>query len=196
VIGIRIRHNARPGVFTESPAVKQLRYAGSLALNETAKIVARATERRIDEAFDKPTPFTQRSTAILYANRANLKASVIIKDAQARYLTIQEVGGKRTPQRRAIVVPVNARLNAYGNLSRKQVQRLLLRSDTFSGEVGGVGGIWQRMKGNKLKLLIAYKPETRYEPRFAFVETALATARREFPSQYRAAIARALATAR
>jgi hypothetical protein len=196
VIGIRIRHNATPGVFTESSAVEQLRYAGSLALNETAKIVARATEKRIDEAFDKPTPFTQRATAILYANRVNLKASVIIKDAQARYLTIQEVGGKRTPQRRAIVVPVGAALNSYGNLGRKQVQRLLLRRDTFSGEVGGVGGIWQRLKGNKLKLLIAYKPETRYQPRFAFVETAQATAQREFPTQYRAAIARALATAR
>jgi hypothetical protein len=148
------------------------------------------------EVFDQPTPFTQRGVAALPATKAKLYSRVVIKDAQAKYLGIQEDGGIRRPAARALVVPFQARLNRYGNLPRGGVRRLLARDDTFSGVVRGVGGIWQRNRDGTVRLLIAYEDQATYRPRFGFRRMVEKTARDRFDANFRRAFAEAMETAR
>lgn len=173
-------------------------FAIAKALTDTAKLDAQpAVERRIELAFDRPTPFTKRGVGIAAARKGtDPVATVFIKDVQAKYLSLEETGGVRLPKRRALVLPAGQRVNQYGNLPRGVVQRLLGRPDVFSGQVKGVGGIWQRRKGGKVKLLIRFESEARYQPRFQFAKTVEEIARTSFPRRLDDALASALRTAR
>lgn len=174
----------------------QIPFATSRAINATAKDVKRNTEKRMRRVFDRPTPFTMRGVFTQFSTKRRLIARVGIKDRQAEYLGIQETGGTRSPKagRKALVVASEARRNQYGNLSRNQVRRLLARPDTFSGRIGGVGGIWQRFHG-QLHLLVVWAPKAKYERRFGFREEARRTARTtfrgNFEREFRAAVRRA-----
>ena len=177
-------------------AKRQLPFAIARALTATAKRVQKAEPGRVERVLDRPTPFTKRGVGITPATKRRLQASVFYKDIQGGYLLKQEQGGVRLAGGRALLVPVRARLNRYGNLSRRQVQRLLARPDTFSGRVGSAAGIFQRMRSGKLKMLIAYEPRARYRARLGFVEAAERRIRRALPVELRNSLRKALATAR
>jgi hypothetical protein len=171
-------------------------FAAALALTQTASLDAKpAVERRMEVAFDNPTPFTKRAVGTMSANKATLVAKVFIKDVQAGYLELEETGGTRRPKRRSIVVPVGQRRNRYGNMSKDAIAKLMARKDVFVGRVGGTPGIWQRRKGG-VKLLILFKEETQYEPRFGFEEAVERAALSAFPRRFEAALMRAFASAR
>lgn len=178
----------------------QVQYATARALTKTAKDAQAEVTRQIPQRFDRPTPFTQRAIGITPATKATLSASVFVKDKQAEYLALEETGGTRHPKKRALVLPRDARLNQYGNLPRGSIQRLLARPDVFSGKVGTVAGIWQRITRGKnkgqTKLLVAYQTEATYKPRFHFRDTVLATARRVVHANFVEALREALRTAR
>lgn len=181
--------------------IRQIPFALSVGLNAAAAKAKTEVERRIDRAFDRPTPFTRRAVATLRATKSNLSAAVIIKDAQAAYLFRQEIGGQRRPARRALVVPVGARLNQFGNLGRNALKRLLARPDVFVGTIKGVGGVWERFKSRRtgfkgVRLLIAFEPTANYKPRFGFVDTVQASVLATIADDMREAWARAAATAK
>lgn len=178
---------------------RQMPFALATALTATARDVEKNVNKRIERGFDRPTAFTKRAVFVKPATKSRFEASVGIKDRQAAYLGIQETGGTRTPQGRALVLPSAARVNRYGNIPRGAVARALSRADTFSGTVRGVSGIWQRVRsrgGPKLKLLYAYEPSASYTPRFNFAGTAAKTAEARFETQFWRAFARAVETAR
>lgn len=181
---------------------RQLPFATASALTDTARYdVAPAIERRIEQAFDNPVPFTLKGVGFRWATKNNLVSTVLIKPIQAKYLKIEEEGGTRFPAKRALVMPVGQKLNQYGNLPKGTVQRLLARPDVFSGQVNGVGGIWQRTydratKQRGVKLLIAWEDKASYKPRFGFYETARKAAEQHFPRRWEAAFSKAIATAR
>jgi len=105
---------------------------------------------------------------------------------------LQATGGKRRAKRRAVGVPVNQRLDKYGNMPRGALKRALAKPDVFSGTVNGVAGVWQRPKRGRrrtkqgpqkgrtgtvgarkgLKLLAAYKAAVDYSPRLKSVPRA------------------------
>ncbi|KZL15125.1 hypothetical protein [Pseudovibrio sp. Ad37] len=188
---------------------RQVPYAISLALNETAQDIKANSEKALSRRLDRPTPFTKRGLALKRASKRNLSAVVFFKDRQADYLELQEKGGTRRPKRKALAVPFSQRLNKYGNLPRRSIDRLLKRPDVFQGEINGVEGIWQRPKRGKrrngsrgtkgrtgLKLLIAYEKSADYQPRLRFEEGARKTADARMKRNFRRAMQRALATAR
>lgn len=177
---------------------RQLPYAIALTLNATMEDVERNTHKSLSRRLDRPTPFTLRALARRRAVKRNLQASVIFKDSQAAYLEQQETGGIRKPKGRALLLPVGQRVNQYGNLPKGAVKRLLARNDVFSGEVKGVGGIWQRPKGRRkpLKLLVAYQPKAAYQPRLGFRDGALKTAKARIGGHFSRSMALALKTAR
>jgi hypothetical protein len=176
----------------------QVPFAVSLAINDTLADVKRAEERRLPLVLDRPTPFTRKGLMIRRATKQRLAGEVRYKDIQRGYLMMQETGGERRPSGRALVVPVGQRLNQYGNLSRGAIRRLLSRPDVFSGEVNGVGGIWQRPRkaGGRLKLLIAYEPKARYRPRLGFERSARIVATRTLRANMARAWRKAIQTAR
>lgn len=175
---------------------KQLPFATALALTSTAKDVKANTEKRLPRVFDRPTPFTKKGVGIYSARKTRLSAKVFMKDAQADYLEKQEEGGTRHPKGKALLTPVGQRLNKYGNMPRGAVKRILARSDTFSGTVRGIGGIWQRTRGGGVKLLVAYRKAAKYTERFGFKDSAYKTTASRFPTQFERAMARALKSKR
>ncbi|MBO6759327.1 MAG: hypothetical protein JJ902_23595 [Roseibium sp.] len=176
----------------------QMPFAMSLAINATLDDVKRAEERALDRKLDRPTPFTKRGLGVKRSTKRRLSGAVFFKPIQSAYLEKLERGGTRRPKRSAIVVPVNQRLNKYGNMSRGAIKRLLAKPNVFSGEVNGVAGIWQRpgRRGGRLKLLVAYEPKATYRPQLRFGRDAFRTARRRLVPNMRDAMVRAIATAK
>tara|TARA_R110000751_G_scaffold146094_9_gene250005 strand:+ start:10674 stop:11267 length:594 start_codon:yes stop_codon:yes gene_type:complete len=175
----------------------QLPFATAKALTDTVRLDLKpAAERLIARRLDKPTPFTKRGIAFSGANKQGLIASVFVKDIQAEYLRVQEEGGTTTPKGRAFLIPVGQRRNKYGNMTRNAVKAALAKPATFSGRVKGVGGIWQRMKSGKLKLLIRYEDKTTYSPRLGFHQEMAKVAGHAFPARFARSLEHALRTAK
>ncbi len=176
---------------------KQLPFAIASALTTTAQQTSNLLTNKLPEFFDRPTPFTMRAIGIERATKANLQARVFIKPDQLKYLIYGIEGGTRTPNKRAIPLPVDQAVNQYGNLPRGKIKQLLARKDVFSGSVNGIGGIWQRIPGSrKLRLLIAYAPKASYRKRFPFYGLGADTAKAAFPQNFQNAMANALRTAK
>lgn len=162
---------------------RQLAFAGVLALTRTAQRVKEAERHEIADVFDRPTPYTLDALYVRPATRARPEALVGVKDAfgtrsgraPIAYLRWQITGGLRTQTafEKALVrggamrsedraVPGKAaRLDAYGNLSRGQIQQILsqLRIDTaYAGSNRSLTRVLptdnardQRLKRNKIR---------------------------------------------
>lgn len=180
-------------------ALRQLPFATSLALNDTALAIERNTLKALDRTLDRPTPFTRRGLLVLRSSKSRLWADVLFKDVQAEYLRWQEGGGTRGPKGRAIPVPVTLRRNAFGNMGRRAVRTAAARPDVFSGRPGGgrlKPGLYQRLPQGGLRLLVAFEARVDYKPRLGFGDGAERTAIAYFPIALERAMRRALASAR
>jgi hypothetical protein len=183
-------------------ASRQLPFAVSRALNDTGHLVAKRLNDETLVAFDRPTPFTQRAFAVLKpSDKQTLAVLVGARPIQEEYLRLQVTGGTRTPKGRALVVPRRAQLNAYGNLPRSALRRLLARKDVFVARRRDPRtrhlepGLYQRWDG-RLIPLIAFEEQAQYEPRFPFEEVAKAEAIMRLPDALTTRLVEAIATAR
>jgi hypothetical protein len=180
-------------------AGKQAPFAIAKALTQVAKDAQQAVTASMPVKFDRPTPFTMKAMAIKPATKTRLESTVFVKDAQAKYLLMQEKGGTRTPQPGSpIVTPVAQRTNAYGNISRGAIAREKARSDTFATKTG----LYRRPggKGNKKgvapKLLISFHKRADYQPRFGMQDTVKRSVQSGFKGRLEAALEAALRTSR
>lgn len=125
-------------------AGRQGKYAGSKAINETAKHVREALKDEMANVFDRPTPYSLNSMRIKYATKENLEAFVWLKDEAGKgtpadkYLRAQIFAGQRAPKRfememyRAGLLPAGmlmvpaagAKLDRYGNVKLSQVSQI------------------------------------------------------------------------
>jgi hypothetical protein len=192
-----------------SVAKSQLPFAVALGINDVAGQIAKDEQSSLDRDLDRPAPFTKRGLFVARASKRKLSGVVGFKRVQAEYLALQATGGNRRAKRKAVVVPVNQRLNRYGNMPKGALKRALAKPNTFSGTVNGIGGVWQRpdrgkrrdgSRGTKrrkgLKLLAVYKDSVSYSPRLKFVPRAHAYASREIAPAIAERLARAVKTAR
>lgn len=152
---------------------KQMPFAASKAINDTAKDAQNAVRAQMQKKLDRPTPFTLNATGVKRATKTRLKATIFIKDIQAQYLQYQIAGGTRSPKDKSIPIPRDIKLNKYGNIpgmrGGKKIAALLNKPNTFMGTVRGQSGVWQRTnKNKKLKLLIAFEEKATYRPRLDF----------------------------
>lgn len=187
----------------------QVRFATAYMLTQLAKDAQGAAHARIEQAFDKPTRFTQTAIAIKPATKANLTSVVFAKDIQAGYLAIQETGGERTPRPGApVIVPVQIGVNAHGNIPRGKLKREVAKPTTFVSRQDTPRtrhlppGIYQRFKQGRGKtarpprLLVALEKVARYRPRFRFRETVREAVETNIDRRWVEAVRRALETAR
>lgn len=134
---------------------RQIPFALSKAINETAKKTKDSLIHEMRDVFDRPTPYTLSSIFIKPSNKRNLSAIVGLKDAAtkaipaSKFLTAQITGGVRRLKRYEValrsigVLPSNyftvpgegAKLDAYGNMSRGQIIQILSYFNAF-GESG------------------------------------------------------------
>ncbi|RJF83443.1 hypothetical protein D3877_01870 [Azospirillum cavernae] len=136
-------------------AKKQIPFATARALTAVAKRVQGAEKEALSEVFDRPTLFTQRSIGVTAAKKADLTATVFVKDIAAQYLEPFETGGQHhlPPSKRGgtLFNPKAVDLNQYGNLPKGKLRRLAARPDTFVGTINfrsgqTVSGVWRRPK--------------------------------------------------
>ena len=204
--------------------LRQLPFATSKALNDTAWQARAALMAQAPKKMDRPTPFTVKDFRVKRATKRDLDAIVYVagttglKGSEAdrtKYMTFVVDGGIRLPERKAVAVPVNVKQNKYGNMGRKQIATLLNKSNTFSGVPRGQrwnqsdAGIWQRgndsggtwtaqrkTRGKTIKMLVAWEPQTKHEKRFPFYDIAGGVVRSRFRGNFKVALTRALRTAR
>lgn len=201
---------------------KQLPFAASMALTSVANLVKDAETKALEETFDKPTPFTMRAFGVKPARKSNLVATVYARDIQAKYLEpyadsgsgMQVLGDKK-----GILAPKAIPLNAYGNIPKGKLAALKGRPDIFIGQITTkdrrvVNGVWQRptptpakgQKGGKgsrlanrtgkLKLLIQFEDPRPVKPRLHYGPRAEDVVRKHLIPEFKAALDRAMATAR
>lgn len=188
--------------------LKQIPFTVSKALNAVAKDGVDAGTASMPTKFDRPNPFTKKALTFTPATKANQTATVLAKDAQAKYLAIQETGGERRPERgRVLSVPVTQRLNQFGNIPRGAIKREISRPDTFMangrGETEGLApGVYRRVggKGNKRgaapRLLVAFVRRASYKPRFGLHDTVRDAVGSKFQARLAEAVQLALSTAK
>lgn len=190
---------------------KQLPFATAQALTDTAKAAAVTLGGELESIFDRPTPFTKRGIGATSAKKSTLTATVFVKDRQAKYLELQELGGTRSPSGKALVLPGKGmKLNSYGNLPRAAVARLRGEAaqrgrGTHDAGVayiagarapGGVGGYFRREGGHRLTRLIAFAGKAEYGPRFGFTERVEAAAAGLFETHIAPRLTAAIASAK
>lgn len=197
---------------------RQLPFAGAKGLTDTARQVQAAETRHISEAFDRPTPFTRRAVGYTPANKQNLTTTIFVRDAQAKYLIPQAVGGRRDfkpfeekfalSESPKVALPARAaKLNAYGNISKAQILRIARDVNSsgnakrfFKGVPRGAkhpDGIYARVNNNtRIEPVMVFATEAVYEKRFEFSEIARLTIDQRLVPNLKAAWEYALASAR
>ena len=204
-----------------------LPYAASAALTRTALAAQKLIVERMPSVFDRPTPYTLNATRVVPSTVQTLLARVAVKDQAGRgiapeaFLLPEVAGGSRSEKRfeRALryagilqpgerVVPgVDAPLDAFGNLQRSVLSRILavtaarpslkrrskasLAEGTlyFVGAIRGQRGVWRR-DGRKLSpILIFVRAQPHYRSRLDFESIARAAAEANFPREFQTAVA-------
>ena len=203
-------------------AAQQVPFAAAQALNAIAKQVQVAEDQNLKKVLDNPTPFTLRSIGVRGANRANQTAIVFMRDIAAAYLAPYQFGGLNKLNGKALLEPINVRVNQYGNLPRSKLQSLKGRKDVFIGRITfkktgkTVSGVWQRppigtrrsgrrgSTGNinvidgartGLKLLIRFADAHEVTQHLAYMSVAKQTIAKSFNREFGRALSRAIATA-
>lgn len=187
-------------------AYKQMPFATAQALTHLARIVQVGEQEAMKSVFDRPTPFTVKSVGVRAARKDNLEALVYVKDIAAAYLEPYEEGGKNKLNSKALLKPVGAPLNQYGNLTKSKLAQLKAKGNTFVGKVKGKGGevingVWQRTPAAKgkpagLKLLIRFTDAHPIKQRLDYRARAEQLVRSNFNRVMNRMLGRALLTAR
>ena len=181
---------------------KQVPFATSVAINSTVGDVQGYIKGKMHSDLNNPTPTTLGGVRVKKSNKRNLEGLVFIIPAIDAFLKYKIHGGTRPPRSKTEAVPVNLRLNQYGNIPgrrRGKLAKIISQSDTFSGTIKSVSGIWRRGKGrnrNRVTLVVAYEPRTQYKKRFDFYGHAQYAAARKWPGNFNRALRHAIRTAR
>jgi len=105
---------------------KQVNFAASKALNRIAKNISDAMPQEIENAIDRPTPFTKRGVGVLkYAKRDDRIAIVGFRRKQAEYMQWQVEGGTYNPGSKGLRLPSAIKLNQYGNIPKGIIAQLI-----------------------------------------------------------------------
>jgi len=180
---------------------KQLPYATSKALNDTAFQVKDALVAQMKQKLNNPTPFTLRAVKVKKATKKSLYAEIFISDAQAEYLKRVYYGGTKYPKKKALVTPTkDLKLNKYGNITRNKVKTVLNSKNYFSGTVKGKGGtrsgIFRKYKTGRIKQIIMWQQKREDKKILEFDKVVKGVAESNIDDNFQRALQYAISTAR
>ena len=157
---------------------RQIPFVTSRALNSSAFDARSAVQKALPKFLDRPNPFTIKGVQVGKSTKKKLIAAVGFASktfgklprnagtAPAEYMKRLITGGVRKKKtNRGIPVPVNARLNKFGNLSRNYLKNKVESPRSFIATIKGTEGIWEtrgRGKNKSLRLLVSFKDRTTY----------------------------------
>lgn len=160
-------------------AKKQIPFACSLALNRTGQKVKDTLVKDMKTSFDRPTPFTLNALQHTVSTKRNLTTKIWLKtpvrlSQRQHYLEPHIFGVNREhktferallrkgilPAGMKVIPGSGAKLDAYGNMSRGQIVKILSYFKAF-GEQGYKANITERKrrslaKGTKRRIGHAY----------------------------------------
>lgn len=175
---------------------KQIPFATSQALNDTARIIATKTARSdMDSEISNPRPWTKTGLRYKRSNKANLTSEVYITPERWAYLKYIINGRTRRPEGRAIAIATGKR-NQYGNKPRGWISKQAARANTFWGEVGGRYGLWERGARGRLKLLAYTAPQAEYTQTYNYARSVDNGVRDQFNGFFKRRIEAAIRTAK
>lgn len=226
VIAIKIDNSLSNASARLAGLAGQLPYATSRALNATGAAVKAAMPAALEQALDRPTPFTKNGTFITRSNKSDLRTVVGFKSIQSRYLQYQINGGVRAPAGKALRLPAAINLNEFGNIPRNLIAQLVAvankerkltkrksrlikvsnKVELFYGDPKDVGGhkfppgIYKRIatggKHQLIPLIVFPQANAKYRKRFDFYGISRRIVRQEFPTQFSQAFRQAIESAR
>ncbi len=237
-----VKHNIDQVLSFTDKLSKQYEFAVASALTQTAMDMRVELYREQERKFDRPTRYTKNSMFVVKATKTKLQAEVLLKDrlrsgtSRSHVDTIghEYSGGKRRQKaieyfavragllsNNEILVPSEgARLDAYGNMSRGQVQQVMSqlrlgadpatyatksarskrnqrRAGTMFWSYGGhlPRGVWMRSSISVIPVLMA-EPSPTYRALINVPAIGNRVTQAKFEANLRKAWARAKATAR
>lgn len=177
---------------------KQIPYAASQAINDTAKAAQSAVQAQAEQKLDRPTRQTVNAFRVKYANKQKLEGAVFILPWAYEYLKYQIDGGTRRASGKGTGVPTaNARLNQYGNIPNRK-RGLIKNSNQFIATMRGITGVWERYgkKRNAVRLVVVLEREVKYTARLPFPRIVQGVVQNTFAKHFSRRLQAALATAR
>lgn len=198
---------------------KQMPFAISKALNDTAFDARTSLGGATKSYFDRPIAFTQRGFGVERSTKRDLQVVVGTEQKRARYMITEITGGVRSqkgfeklfagigklPAGTQLIPTSLVKLNASGNVSLATLRRIKqgLNSDPRGGFMVGTpkggdrpAGIYRRSRLQLFPYFIAIDQAARYEARFPMLQVVSKVYERRYGSYLRSALERALATAR
>lgn len=196
-------------------ANKQLPFALSLALNETGKDLIDHNKAEMARVFDRPTRWTLNAFHFRRATKQRPQLTIERKRLQRgrHYLEVQAKGGTRSTTGReaqiaghvgrsvGYVSAPKLRRNAHGNIGRATMQRVLEGiggAKYFIPRSGSklAPGVYLRKRKGVSRVLAFNSEVPNYRRRYDFDRIMKGRAEQVMPGNMRAAMRRALATAR
>ena len=175
---------------------KQIPYAASQSINDMIYISWGTIRKQLPEKLDRPTPKTVSGAKYVATDKRNLsKGKVFFVPEVSAYLKWQIYGGTRTPTK-GTMVPVNIKLNKFGNIPNRKGGIIKGKHNRFVGRVDNVVGIWQRMAKGKVKLLTRWTKTAKYKVRFPFNRIINGVVEKNFHKAFNKRLNEALKTAR
>ena len=220
----------------------QLPFAAAAALTGTAQEVKKALVGEMNSVFDRPTRWTLNSLFVDPATKGSMSARVWMKDKvpgsggtpATEWLAPEIYGGPRSEKRSETMLSGSNRLpagkfimpgrgmklDAYGNISRGAMNKILsglgAQQDRYANStdsrrsIGNLKRYFIIKKGNRplgiaertgkgkdgMRMVIAFGRRPQYSKRLDFFGVAEQVAKDRLPVQFELAMARALATMR
>ena len=189
---------------------KQIPFAASLAINETAENANNAVKAQARKKLDNPRPQTVNAFRVgKRAIKSRLRCDVFILDWADEFLRYQIEGGVRRSGGAGTGVPVNQRLNKYGNIPGRR-KGLVKKANQFIATIKGITGVWERghytksgkfsggkkSAGTAVKLVVAFETSVKYKARLPYYKIVNSVVASKFNRNFSFALKRALATAR
>jgi hypothetical protein len=176
---------------------RQIPFATSRAINDVAFDARKAESAATKRYFDRPTPWIQKGFRVKKSNKRNLMAKLFIPpDRWDRAMKLEVEGGVSG---KSHAIPINARRNRYGGLSRTQIKNQINAKGAFVKEINGRLGVWKmqgRGKNKRLRLQVMFDKGLTYAPRFPFGKATDKAVRLRFPRTFDKRLRDALRTAR
>lgn len=177
---------------------RQIPFAMSLALNQTAADVQERLRAELDRHFTIRSPWTAKGIQVQRSTKRDLRAVIGSRD---EYMARQALGGVKTAQGGKLVgIPVGVRKRRSDKTPRsKWPGAMAKRKNVYIAETSGGPAMFRKVgRGNKARteLLYLLRPEVKVEPEWPFLDTVEQVVEEKWASNAEKALARALKTAK
>jgi hypothetical protein len=141
-----------------------------ITLNETAKRAKQLEQTAMKKYLDRPKPQTLNALIIKYAKKTKPVVTLTFREWADEFIRFAVFGGVRKVNNTGIPIKANKRLNQFGNIPGRR-SGLVKGKNEFIATIKGHTGVWKRTgkgKNAKLKLLINFYSNPKYEKIFPF----------------------------